>query len=200
MGNVMRLRRALLASGVLLLAAVPCLANETVIMSLPAGECTLSLGAADNWPTLRLRAGHPSHQPCRIDKAAVIQVLDQALSEPHPAFTRRVYTSLFIGRLIDYPWLAQFLALKAARDPGWDAAAGKPVGGQINRFVSGILFSPEILRDIDAALHKQGYRITGVSVEKVLVGGFENVPQLEGPRRRGRVPFDAQAWLRLERD
>jgi hypothetical protein len=38
-----------------------------------------------------------------------------------------------------------------------------------------------------------------VSVEKVLVGGFENVPQLEGPRRKGKIPFDAQVWFRLER-
>jgi len=27
-----------------------------------------------------------------------------------------------------------------------------------------------------------------VTVEKVLVGGIENVPQLEAPRRKGKIP------------
>jgi hypothetical protein len=47
-------------------------------------------------------------------------------------------------------------------------------------------------------LREQGYRITSVSVEKVLVGGFENVPQFEGSRRKGKIPFDAQVWFRLK--
>jgi hypothetical protein len=64
--------------------------------------------------------------------------------------------------------------------------------------VADILSFPEIVREIEPRLRARRYRITGVSVEKVLIGGFENVPGLEEPRPRGRIPFDAQVWLRLE--
>jgi hypothetical protein len=191
--------RALLAAALLLLASIPAAGGEAVIASIPSGECTLGLEAAENWPTLRLRAGHPNYKPCFINKASVTQVLSEAFAKPHPELASRAFTSLAIGRLIDYPWLVQFLALRAARDPGWDAAAGKPVKAQINRYVADVLSSPEIVLEMEAPLREQRYRITGVSVEKVLVGSFENVPQLEGPRRKGKIPFDAQVWFRLER-
>jgi hypothetical protein len=180
------------------LISIPATGNEPVLASIPAGECTLSVEAAENWSTLRLRASHPNYRPCLIDRAAMIQALSQAFSRPDPVLTSRVFTSLAIGRLIDYPWLVQFLSASAARDPGWDAAAGKPVKVHINRYVADILSSPGIVREIEVPLREHRYRIIGVSVEKVLVGGFENVPELERPQPRGRIPFDAQVWFRLE--
>jgi hypothetical protein len=192
--------RILLLSILLLGTSVPATAGEPVIASVSAGECTLSLEAAENWPTLRLRAGHPNYRPCFIDKAAVVGALTQAFAEPHPILASREFTSLALGRLIDYPWLVRFLALQAAQDPQWDATAGKPRGVHVNRYVADVLFSTDIASEIEAPLRVQGYRITGVSVEKVLVGGFENVPQIEGPRRKGKIPFDAQVWFRLEHD
>jgi hypothetical protein len=197
-GGMMALR-ALLAAVLILLASIPATGGEAVIASVPSGECTLSLEAAENWPALRLRAGHPEHRSCFIDKESMVRVLSQAFAEPILSLTSRVFTSLAIGRLIDYPWLVQFLALRAARDPGWDAAAGKPVKVHINRYVADVLSSPEVVLEMEAPLREDRYRITGVSVEKVLVGGFENVPQVEGPRRKGKIPFDAQVWFRLER-
>ena len=190
--------RTLLAAALLLHISIPATAGEPVISSIPAGECQLSLEASDNWPALRLRAGHPGHRPCFIDKASVTRVLSEAFAKPPPELASRVFTSLAFGRLIDYPWLVQFLALRAASDPGWDAVAGKPLKAHINRYVADVLSSPEIVLEIEAPLREQRYRIGGVSVEKVLVGGFENVPQLEGPRRKGKIPFDAQVWFRLE--
>lgn len=192
--------RILLASVLLFGASTPATAGVAVMASIPAGECTLRVEASENWPALRLRAGHPHHRLCLIDKTAVIQVLTQAFSEPHPCLASREFTSLAIGRLIDYPWLVQFLALRAAQDPQWDAAAGKPRRLHVNRYVADALSSPEIVREIEAPLREPGYRITGVSVEKVLIGGFDNVPQLAGPRPRGKIPFDAQVWFRLKRD
>jgi hypothetical protein len=191
--------RILLASVLLFGASIPA-AGEAILASVPAGECTLTVEAAENWPALRLRAGHPDHRPCFIEKAAVIQVLTQAFSEPHPILIARTFTSLAIGRLIDYPWLVRFLALQAAQDPHWDVTAGKPRRVHVNRYVADVLFSADIASEIEAPLREQGYRIVDVSVEKVLVGGFENVPQLEGPRRKGKIPFDAQVWFRLEHD
>jgi hypothetical protein len=191
--------RTLLAATLILLTSIPVAGGEAVIASVSSGECTLSLEAAENWPALRLRAGHPAHRPCFIDKASVIRILSEAFAKPLPESASRGYTSLAVGRLVDYPWLVQFLALHAALDPGWDAAAGKPVKIHINRYVADVLSSPEIVLEIEAPLREERYRISDVSVEKVLVGGFENVPQLEGPRRKGKFPFDAQVWFRLER-
>ncbi len=190
---------AFLAAALLLLAGTPADSGEVVIASVPAGECTLSLAAAENWPALRLRAAHPGYRPCRIDKDDVIRTLSLGFSQPHPELASRVFTSLSIGRLIDYPWLSQFLARRAAQDPQWNAAAGTPRRSHVNRYVADILSRPEVVPEIEAAMREHGYRIAGVSVEKVLVGGFENVPGLEGPRRRGKVPFDAQVWFQLKR-
>jgi hypothetical protein len=192
--------RILLASALLLATSVPAFAGESVIASVSAGECTLNLEAAENWPALRLRAGHPDHRPCFIEKAAVIQVLTQAFSEPHPILIARTFTSLAVGRLIDYPWLVKFLARRASQDPQWNAAAGKPRSVHVNRYVADALFLPEIVSEIETPLRKHSYRITGVSVEKVLVGGFDNVPQWEGSGRKGKIPFDAQVWFRLAHD
>jgi len=180
-------------------AGIPA-AGEALIASIPAGECTLSLEAAENWPTLRLRAGHPAYRPCFIDKAAVVEALTQAFAEPHPILASREFTPLALGRLIDYPWLVRFLALRAAQDPHWDVTAGKSRRVHVNRYVADVLSSAEIIREIEAPLREHGYRITGVSVEKVLIGGFDNVPQWEGSERKGKIPFDAQVWFRLEHD
>ena len=190
--------RILLASVLFFLASMPATGGEAVIASVPAGECTLKVEASENWPTLRLRAGHPNHRPCFIDKPTMVMALTRAFSEPHPEWIARTFTSLAIGRLIDFPWLARFLALRAAQDPQWDSAAGKPRSVHVNRYVADVLFSREIIDEIEAPLREQGYRITGVSVEKVLIGGGDNVPRLEGPRPRGKVPYDAQVWFRLE--
>jgi hypothetical protein len=190
--------RVVLAAALFLIARIPAAGGEPIIAPVPAGECTLSLEMAANWPSLRLRASHPEHRPCFIDKSAVIRALMEAFSGPHPALASREFTSLAIGRLIDYPWLVQFLALRAAQDPQWDAAAGKPRRADVNRYVADVLFRREVIVEIEAPLREQGYRIIGVSVEKVLVGGFENVPQLNGHRRKGKIPFDAQVWFRLE--
>jgi hypothetical protein len=190
--------RILLASVLLLGASIPAPAGEPVIASIPAGECTLTVEAAENWPALRLRARHPAYRPCFIDKAAVVEALTQAFAEPHPILVSREFTSLALGRLIDYPWLARFLALRAAQDPNWDAATGKPRRVHVNRYVADVLFSPEIVSEIEKPLHGLGYRVAGVSVEKVLVGGFDNVPQSEGSAQKAKIPFDAQVWFRLE--
>ncbi len=190
--------RILLASVLLLLASIPANSGEAVIAPVPAGECTLSLEMAESWPTLRLRAGHPNHRPCFVDKTAMVLALTRAFSGPQPAWINRKFTSLAIGRLIDYPWLVQFLARRAVQDPQWDSAAGKPRSVHVNRYVADVLSSREIIDEIEAPLREQGYRITGVSVEKVLVGGFDNVPVPEGPRRKAKIPFDAQVWFRLE--
>ena len=48
-------------------------------------------------------------------------------------------------------------------------------------------------------LETSGYRIKAVILEKVLIGGFRDVPLYKGKMLPGKIPFDAQVWLRLEK-
>jgi len=109
------------------------------------------------------------------------------------------YSSLCIGRLIDYPWLSQYLAATAHRDQEWDSKRGKPLAMDINKYVSNLLVRRDLIAQIEGPLIEGGYRIIGVTVEKVLVGGFREVPLFEGEMFAGKVPYDAQVWLRLEK-
>jgi hypothetical protein len=44
-----------------------------------------------------------------------------------------------------------------------------------------------------------GYRVRSATVEKVLVRDLPEVAGEGDPARRGKVPFDAMTWFRLER-
>ena len=177
----------------------PAGADDRVLAATDAGDCALRVEAAGNWPSLRLRALHPRVERCEIEQAAVLQVLKGAFAVLGAAEPGRVFTSLSFGRLVDYPWLVRFLAESAAADRNWDTVSGRPKTVHENRYVADVLSRPEIVGPLEAPLRRHGYRIVGASVEKVLIGGFDNVPGWDGPRRKARIPFDAQTWFRLER-
>ncbi len=181
------------------LSSAIALSQDQVLVSLRAGECNLSLESNEEWHTLRLRAHHPQYKICHIDKDAMLSVLGAAFSKTEPPKLEGSYSSLSLGRLIDYPWLCQYLATTAYGDRGWDSKKGKPVAMDINKYVAQLLFKKELLIPIEPSLEKGGYRIVGVTVEKVLVGGFREVPFYQGEMRPGRVPYDAQVWFRLEK-
>jgi hypothetical protein len=189
----------LLVSTWLALSGSSALAEERVIASLPAGQCTLRVETRDSWDSLRVRAHHATSGACFIDAEVLTALLTETFSASNPVVASRVFRSLDFGRLIDYPWLSQYLATRAAKDRAWDLARGQPIGIDLNRFVANLLSSREILRDIEAPLTQQGYLVTRASVEKVLVGGFNQVPLLAGPPPTGRIPFDAILWLRLQK-
>jgi hypothetical protein len=166
-----------------------------VIASVADGECTLQVEVSHGSPALRLRPVHPGIAACSVTRLAAVDVLELAFAQVRADAVP--FTSLALGRLVDYPWMAQALVESAARDRAWDAARGRPRAGDINRYVAGIL-NP-IAGSLREPLERHGYRIAGLSVEKVLVGGAENVRGWPGPRPRGKLPFDAQVRLRLER-
>ncbi len=172
--------------------------QERIIVSSKAGECDLTVESNEKWHTLRLRAHHPKYKGCHIDKDSMVSVLSAAFSKNDSPKLDGSYSSLSIGRLIDYPWLSQYLATTAYRDHKWDSKKGKPAAMDINKFVSQVLFRKELMVQIETVFEKSGYRIVGVTVEKVLVGGFREVPFYQGKMHPGRVPYDAQVWFRLE--
>lgn len=69
---------------------------------------------------------------------------------------------------------------------------------EINGYAAGLLFNPDLLRPIQTELNKHGHRITGVSVEKVLVGDASGQPGPVRKNLKGRLPFDAQVWFQLQ--
>ncbi len=174
--------------------------QDQVIVSAKADECNLSLESNEKWHTLRLRAHHPEYKGCHIDKDSMLSVLSAAFLKTEPPKLKGSYSSLSLGRLIDYPWLSEYLATTAYRDPGWDSRKGKPVTMDINKYVSQLLSRKELMAQIETVFEKNGYRVVGVSVEKVLVGGFREIPSYRGEMHRGPVPYDAQVWFRLEKN
>ena len=172
--------------------------QEQVIVSSKAGECDLTVESNERWHTLRLRAHHPNHKGCHIDKDSMLSILNAAFSRDVSPKLDGSYSSLSIGRLIDYPWLSQYLATTAYLDRGWDSKQGKPIAMGINKYASQLLFRKELMAQIESVFEKGIYRVAGVTVEKVLVGGFREVPLYQGKMFQGKVPYDAQVWFRLE--
>lgn len=180
------------------LPAVAVSYQERLILSTEVGRCSLRVEADDQSRTLRLRA-HSDGPTCAVAKEVMIRTLAAAFAKNDPPRLEGTYSSLFIGRLIDFPWLSQYLALAAYKDREWNREKGKPAAMGINKYVATILGRREVTSQIEEAFGDSGYRVTGVSVEKVLVGGFRDVPLYEGERRSGKVPFDGMVWFRLQK-
>jgi len=183
-----------------LLLAASAWSRETTVVAAQSGECTLSVEADDEWHTLRLRAHHPKYKGCNISVDEIISILAAAFSKTEPPTLKGDYSSLSVGRLIDYPWLSHYLANTAYRDSAWSVKKGKPRTMDVNHYVARVLFNKKVLLPIQTELAKHGYRIAGVTVEKVLVGGFRELPFYPGKIAGGSIPYDAQIWLQLQKN
>lgn len=172
--------------------------QERPILSLTEGECMLRVETDDQSRTLRLRI-LPATLECRFSKTAMQTILKAAFSIAGPPKPGGTYTSLFLGRLVDYPWLSEQLALSASKDSRWDRRKGRPVTMALNTYVRDMLSRPEVTGQFEEALGESGYRVTAVTVEKVLVGRRSDVPLHSGTTFSGKAPFDAMVWLILGR-
>jgi hypothetical protein len=65
-----------------------------------------------------LRAHHPKYKGWHIDKNPMVSVLNAAFLKNDSPKLEGSYSSLSIGRLIDYPWLSQYLATTAFHAQG----------------------------------------------------------------------------------
>jgi hypothetical protein len=172
--------------------------QERLLLSMGEGKCSLRVEADDEARILRLRV-HPSCPECYATKDSMQEVLKAVFSKTESSKLEGVYTSLFLGRLVDYPWLCEYLAVSAYKDPRWDRKKGKPVSMDLYKYVSVILSRKEVLSQFENTFGDNGYTIRAVTLEKVLVGGFRDVPLYKGKMFPGKVPFDAVVWLRLEK-
>lgn len=173
----------------LLLASAPAI-GETLYRLDEAG-CQASLETAASGATLLVRAS----QDCPLSASQLQDLLDQGLNLAAQRKDAQAYSSIFLGRLLHYPWLVDALLQAAAASPQWDATAGAAKDGQDNRTVVRLLSHSDALQGVRASLRRAGYDLTGVSVEKLLIGGQADFPTHLAPEVQGKLPFDAQLWL-----
>jgi hypothetical protein len=133
-----------------------------------------------------------------MERDFMLSVLQTASSKAEEPKLEGPFSSLCIGRLIDYPWLSRYIAETAYHDPSWSRKKGKPKKKDINKYTADLLFSNPITADVARALGG-GWQVVSVTVEKVCVGGLRHVPGLEKDVRPGKVPLDAIVWFRLEK-
>jgi hypothetical protein len=180
--------------------AAPVLSYQAEeIYSMDAGKCSLTVEADNQSRTLRLRV-HPEYNDCHISKESMLSALKAAFKKTEPPKLEGSYTSLYIGRLIDYPWLSQYLATTAYKDRNWSRKRGKHMALGINKYVSNILSRKEITLQLEKAFAVGGYKVFSTTVEKVLIGDFRSVPLYQGETTPGKVPYDAQVWFTLKKN
>ena len=185
----------------LLLMAMPGTARcyqERLIVSLDDGKCSLRMEADDQEHILRLRV-HPGPPECYATREKTQAILKSAFAKADPPKLAGTYHSLFLGRLNDYPWLAEYLALTAYNDPRWDRKKGKPVSMDLYKYVRTIFLQSDVKTFFEEAFGDSGYRIVSVTLEKICVGRFSDLPLYRGKALPGKIPCDAVVWFRLEK-
>jgi hypothetical protein len=172
--------------------------QERLVHSIQLGRCALKLEADDEARGLRVRVSPEGVKPpCTASREELQRLLREAFSRTAPPRLEGVYRSLYLGRLVEFPWLSAELVASAAADAAWDARKGRPVGKDPNAYVAAILSRRAVTEPLQSAIAGSGHRIRAASVEKVLVGD-RRLRGGEGPP--GRLPFDAMVWFSLERE
>jgi len=196
----MKVTRYLLLSFIVIILWFPIKAfayKERLILAMTVETCSMRMEADDQSQTLRLRI--LPNLPCHLTKTAMQTILKAVFSETDPPKLKGPYTSLFLGRLMEYPWLSEYLATFAFKDSQWDTKKGSPVAMDLHQYVRTILAKKEITEQFEETFDDSGYRIVSVSVEKVGVCSFRDIPFYEGPMLPGKVPYDAMIWLNLKK-
>lgn len=174
--------------------------------------CTPHVRTSADGTTASLRPHHTDLLACQIDEPAYQRVIQDWLATRDDAAPLH---GISLGRVANLPWLSAALATAALQHPRWNARRGRVRHGDINAFVAALLSDPAMRERLQAPFSDTGWRVTGVSVEKVLVlparevfpetegsnasaGGANTGGTSTGGNRGAKVPFDAQLWLHLE--
>ena len=140
--------------------------------------CAIALEAQDGWTRLR--------PACPADRQSTQETVAGILSKADGSEVRIAF-----GRIERYPWLSELLAREASSSRHWAPGTGKD-----NQYVAAALRG---MPEFNALF--PGWRIAGVSVEKVLVRPARELPLAAGapipPSRR--LPYDAILWVQLAR-
>ena len=153
-------------------------ADDAILHSGVYGQCPLQLESHNDTLSIRVQSRCVLS---RTDFTAFLRVALAALPSD------QLYTSLFLGRVVEYPWVSEQVVQAAQREvivPHMKAAA-------LHSFVQSVLMQPAVSELFSVPLARQGYRVKAASVEKVLVAlpGARPVPPWVSPD--SRLPFDA---------
>ncbi len=188
--------RFLLTLGIFILTIfLPLNAQELFLSQLRFNDCSLRLQADFQWEVLTVKISHPD---CPVSQDQLLQLIKLAASYNDSVFTSHSFASLFIGRMVEYPWLSNFVVRQALDDSVWSRKRGRPRGENINVYVAHLIEKHPFISHLDSILSKIHYKIKGVSVEKVLVGTYKHLLHYSGSKFTGGVPFDAQVYLLLQ--
>jgi len=171
-----------------LIALLGLLLGGAQTMAQDQAACEPSLTTRGS--VLQVHAPEACPIPAEQLQALLAGHLSRAASEPQPR-----PQSIFLGRVLQYPWLLDALLQAAAASPHWDAVQGAAKDGRNNQLVAQLLLQNDVLQHIRTSLQQAGYELTAVSVEKVLVGSHAELPRYLPAASQGRLPFDAQVWL-----
>jgi len=148
-----------------------------------------------HWQTIRLRSHENAFLNCTVTQEKFNELIAAAFTDPES--DKAEFKSLFIGRLVEYPWLSHYLAKHVLQHPDWDPEQGTYTGNNINEFVANILSAPELLEQIQQPLDGTGYIVTGASVEKVLIGRANEIEWLD-INATVLVPYDVMLHFIME--
>ena len=158
-------------------------------------ECAPLYEINPPWQTIRLRSHENAFLNCTVTQEKFNELIAAAFTDPE--IDKTEFKSLFIGRLVEYPWLSQYLAKHVLQHPDWDPEQGTYTGDNINAFVAGILSESALLKQIQQPLDGTGYIVTGASVEKVLIGRANEIEWLD-INATVLVPYDVMLHFIME--
>lgn len=190
----MRVFKTLLLLSAMLHGAA-AFAEPAILAVHEAGNCRLALEAERSSNVLRVRTA----EHCAVPVKELAALINGGLPKALPQGAAAPHMSIFIGRLVAYPALARSLARSASASGSWDAGQGKAASGNVNTLVGRLLGKQAELAPVRQALRRHGWRLTRISVEKVLVGRHRDAPAHIEPGLKGKLPFDAQTWLVVKR-
>jgi hypothetical protein len=145
---------------------------------------------------MRIRSHENAFISCTVSRDKFNVLIITAFTNPE--INKTDFKSLFIGRLIEYPWLSRYLAMQSLQHDDWDSGKGLYKGANINAFVAGILSSPELLGQIQEPFAGTGYTVSRATVEKVLIGKANEIEWLE-INTAVLVPYDVMVHFILEK-
>lgn len=171
-------------------AALP---DDTVLSSVRHGDCVATIELERSTMVIRAKEG------CKLSQHALERLLDAGLSALPKPRQGTTYRSIFLGRLVRYPWMVAQLIAAAAESNEWDGTRGRAKDRKDNALVARLLFESGAVAPAAQVVARHGYVVTDVSVEKVLVATREQLPDDFPPESKGKLPFDAQVWLEIRK-
>jgi len=158
--------------------------------------CKPVVSADRDWHVIIVRPHEDAFLSCTLTQAQLRDLVTAFLKTPENR--QEEFTSLFLGRLVDHPWLSRYLATHALTDARWDKVKGRPGSGYNNGLVRDILSAPEVLNQIQESFAGSGYTVVGASVEKVLVTRANEISwlRIDEPVL---VPYDALTHFILKK-